>query len=273
MSYFTHKDLPVGIPKFLEKYLPQTQHNHDKLPFITLTYAQSLDSRISKKRGLRTVISHIETKVVTHYIRSLHDALLIGINTVLADDPGLNCRFESKPQRIITPVIIDPNFRLQYVYAHSKLEKNVSSGSINQPIVVVSSKVLEMMGESIKKLAGAHQLRILAIEPHTAGTGVTIDEIKEPVLSWCQIFKALKQDFHIQSVMVEGGAGVINSLLVSEYNHKSIVDSLIITIGPVFLGKDGVEVSPADEVDLENVSWWTGIRDSIMCSDVKKKQI
>jgi len=66
----------------------------------------------------------------------------------------------------------------------------------------------------------------------------------------------------IKSIMIEGGASIINDLLI----YNEVVDSLIITIGPVFLGKDGVEVSPSKHADLIDIKWWQGIQDSVLCA-------
>ena len=63
-------------------------------PFVTVTYAQSMDSMLAAAPGLQTHLSGAETKRMTHALRSCHDAILIGVNTALADDPGLNCRLE-----------------------------------------------------------------------------------------------------------------------------------------------------------------------------------
>ncbi len=271
MLVYTKEDIPDGISTMIRDYLPPNIYcNDDELPFITLAYAQSLDSRISKRFGMRTIISHKETKVVTQYIRFNHDAILVGINTVIADDPGLNCRFQCGSQNLIRPVIIDPDFKIPYVYKDSKLSKNFNNNLIGMPIIVVSSDTYETTNKFINKYAEANSLDILTVEPQMSAIMTPFDGIQAPVLPWYRIFKKLKQEIGIESVMVEGGAQVIQSLLMSKYRNKPLVDSLIITVGPVFLGKRGVEVSPAEEIQLKDVKWWAGKRDSVMFSKVKK---
>ncbi|KUI68804.1 2,5-diamino-6-ribosylamino-4(3H)-pyrimidinone 5'-phosphate reductase [Cytospora mali] len=79
-------------------------------PFVTLTYAQSLDSMLATTPGARTAISGPSTKAMTHFLRSRHDAVLVGVGTAVADDPGLDCRLEvemgggHQPR----PVVLDP---------------------------------------------------------------------------------------------------------------------------------------------------------------------
>ncbi|KNG85767.1 riboflavin-specific deaminase [Aspergillus nomiae NRRL 13137] len=74
---------------FLEPYLPRYDERR-QFPHVTLSYASSMDSKISLLPGMQTVLSGPEAKLMTHYLRSRHDAILIGVGTVLADNPGLN---------------------------------------------------------------------------------------------------------------------------------------------------------------------------------------
>lgn len=231
--------LPTSLPSLLSDYLPSGG------PFITLTYAQSLDSRIAAAPGERTHISHAQTKTMTHYIRSFHDAILVGINTVLADNPSLNCRYGEK-KSYIRPVIIDPNFRFGNEKFHDfKLITNYTSGLGLKPLFVVSELTDVICDYS-------EFIDIIFIKP--------IDGI----LPWELVFKSLHSE-NLQSVMVEGGAKIINTLLL----EPKLIDSVIITIGPVFLGSKGVEVSPSSQLQLKNVKWWNGIQDSVILATLK----
>lgn len=63
----------------------------DERPFITLTFAQSLDGKIAK-RDQQILISGKESMAMTHKLRTFHDGILVGIGTALVDDPQLNGR-------------------------------------------------------------------------------------------------------------------------------------------------------------------------------------
>ena len=78
-------------------------------PLVTLTYAQSLDGCISARRGQSTTLSAPQSQRMTHTLRARHDAILVGIGTLLADDPRLNVRLVpgADPQ----PVILDSYLR------------------------------------------------------------------------------------------------------------------------------------------------------------------
>jgi diaminohydroxyphosphoribosylaminopyrimidine deaminase/5-amino-6-(5-phosphoribosylamino)uracil reductase len=81
-----------------------------KRPLVTLKVAQTLDGRIATSTGHSKWISSKESRVEAHRLRSLHDVLLIGINTVLADDPQLTVRLVDavSPHRMV----LDSNLRV-----------------------------------------------------------------------------------------------------------------------------------------------------------------
>lgn len=227
---------------FLNSYLPTTIQDR---PFVTLTYAQSLDSRISSGVGERTAISHAETKEMTQYLRSQHDGILVGVNTALSDDPGLNCKLSlaQSPR----PIIIDPHFK--WDYCGSKMERLALEGVGQAPWIVISTECCEHSKVEYLRSKGGNVIEM---------------ELNNGSIDLRLLFTRLKQ-LGIDSLMVEGGAKIINSLLQTT---PTLIDSLIITIGPVFLGQNGVQVSPASKVQLKNVTWWTGITDSVMCCNL-----
>lgn len=231
--------LPKTLIPFLEPYLPQPKEG---LPFVTLTWAQSLDSRIASRPGVQTKISHLETKTMTHYLRAYHDAILVGVGTVLADDPKLNCRYGNFSK--IRPVVVDPSAK--WDYSKSTLCQLRKEGSGLAPFIFVDESVT--VSADTEALLKSHDgaLCRLPLDPQ--------DRTK----NWYSMLAALHAA-GIQSVMVEGGAVVINDLLQS-----LLVDSVIITIGPVFLGKEGVAVSPAHGREMVDVDWWKGQTDSVM---------
>lgn len=235
------KPLRQDIPQFLEPYLPQYNDEAAIRPFVTLTYAQSIDARISRGRGLRTIISHPETKTMTHYLRYHHDGILIGSGTVLADNPGLNCQyggpdcFEHSPR----PIILDGSQRWRFV--GSKMHDLFLKGQGKAPIVIVRE-------EPIFKEDGVTYL----ICPYDQSYH----------FNWQVLLSKLCNDHGLKSVMIEGGANVINQLLI----RPDLVDSLVITIGSTFLGSAGVEVSPPRSVQLRDIQWWRGITDAVMAA-------
>jgi GTP cyclohydrolase II len=178
-------------------------------PHITLTYAQSLDGSISARRGRPLALSGPESTYWTHRLRALHDAILVGIGTVLSDDPWLTVRLvEGSSPR---PVVLDSQLRIP-------LEANLlkgQSGTSRPPIIGTTPAAPASRAEALEA-AGGHVL----ILPATAEERVSLPELLERL-----------SDLEIKSVMVEGGAGVITSFL-----SQGLVDTVVLTIAPIFVG-------------------------------------
>jgi hypothetical protein len=76
------------------------------IPFVTLTYAQTIDGSIAALDGNeQLILSSKESMTMTHHLRSMHDVILVGVQTVQSDNPSLTVRLCSgkNPQ----PVILD----------------------------------------------------------------------------------------------------------------------------------------------------------------------
>ena len=82
---------------------------HGPLPVVTVSWARSVTGAIAAADGVRTPLSGPEALLLTHRLRAMHDAILVGIRTVLSDDPLLSVRLVegSQPQ----PVVLDSHLR------------------------------------------------------------------------------------------------------------------------------------------------------------------
>ncbi|CCD22849.1 2,5-diamino-6-(ribosylamino)-4(3H)-pyrimidinone 5'-phosphate reductase NDAI_0A06950 [Naumovozyma dairenensis CBS 421] len=238
--------LRTELIPFLNPYLPASPVKNGKVS-VTLTYAQSIDAKISKGPGIRTAISHAETKSMTHYLRYHHDAILVGSGTALADDPGLNCKwvpannnytksFDNSPR----PIILDT--KQKWSFKGSKMYDLFMAKEGKSPIVIVT-KAPTKEEEYVSYL----------VCPSDPTTGY---------VDWKELLQRLNNEYGINSVMIEGGANVIQQLLTK----PDIVDNLIVTIGSIYLGKSGVGVSPDNSVELTDIDWWKGTTDTIMCA-------
>ena len=235
-------------------------------PHVTLTYASSLDGRISLMSGVQTAISGPETKAMTHYLRSRHDAILIGVRTAIADDPALNCRLTGVggyggpgQERQPRPIIIDPDGRLQ-VRPDMNVLRVVAEGRARAPWIVVKpgTRLKDEAVKTLKSYGGEY----LSIRTEPNGRDI----------SWANIFRALFAE-GIRSVMIEGGGIVLSELLKPQ--HAYLLDSVVVTMAPVFMGKAGTAVSPDSTFDqhgqpmatrLTNVTWQPmGNEDVVMC--------
>ena len=183
----------------------QTFAQPRKRPFVTVTYAQSLDGSIAAKRGEPLAISGPESLKMTHQLRAEHDALLIGIGTVLADDPQLTVRLVDgqDPQ----PVILDSQLRFPL---HAKLLKNPC-----RPWIATTENASRERQRSLET-AGAQVIRLPASEYGLVSLPDLLTEL------W---------RLGIHSLMVEGGASVIGSFI-----SRNLADRLVLTIAPILVG-------------------------------------
>jgi GTP cyclohydrolase II len=175
-------------------------------PHITLSYAQSLDGSIAASRGKPLSLSSRESLEITHQLRTEHDAILVGIGTILADNPRLTARLVkgSNPR----PIILDSWLRTPLKSAI--LHKNPSS-----PLIVGLTSA-DPLRQALLEAAGAEVILL----PSDNQSRVDLD-----------ILLAYLSEIGIKHLMVEGGASVITSFLAGRQ-----VDRVMITIAPVIIG-------------------------------------
>jgi 3,4-dihydroxy 2-butanone 4-phosphate synthase/GTP cyclohydrolase II len=78
-------------------------------PVVTVTWAQSARGAIAGPGGTPAALSGAESLAMTHRLRAMHDAILVGIRTILSDDPLLSVRLAEGPQP--QPVVLDTRLR------------------------------------------------------------------------------------------------------------------------------------------------------------------
>jgi len=178
----------------------------NKRPFITVSYAQSIDGSIATRSRQPIGLSGRESAVLTHRIRACSDAVLIGIGTLLSDDPQLNVRLAagSNPQ----PIVLDTHLRTPL---NARLVKRPDA----RPWIINAE---DNRGGQSLALAEAGSKPICC----AASPDGKID------LQALMKILAAKQ---INSIMVEGGARVITSFV-----NCRLVDQFIVTVSPRFVG-------------------------------------
>jgi len=195
-------------------------------PFVLLSYAQSLDGSIAARNRKPVRLSGEASMALTHRLRTLCDGILVGIGTVLADDPQLTVRLvEGASPR---PVVLDTRLRTP---AGARLLRNPAhrpwlAGAADNPA--------ERVGAAAR--AGAE---VLPCELDDGG------RIHLPRLM------GLLHARGVRSLMVEGGARVITSFIAAR-----LVDLFVITVAPLFLGGlpvlDGQTAGERPAVRLRN---------------------
>lgn len=193
---------PVDLPQPLGCLLAEAEAPKENRPWVTLSYAQSLDGSIASVRDRPLSLSGSESLQITHQLRASHQAILVGIGTVLADDPQLTVRLVDgeDPQ----PVVLDR--RLRFPLAARLMENQ------KPPWIITANQRMDGR-EAALVSKGARILRV-PCDP------VTLVDVLQVL--W---------QAGIRSVMVEGGAQVITAFL-----QARLVDAMVITIAPVLVG-------------------------------------
>ena len=182
-----------------------------KLPFVTIKYAQTLDGRIATATGQSQWISSPPSLKFTHKLRVAHDAILVGVGTVIKDNPELTVRLVRgrNPLRII----VDSALKIP---AKSKVLQNLSQ---NKTIIATIKKASDPQFQRLTKL-GAEI--------------ITVAADKQGNVDLKKLFKILAER-NISSLLIEGGAQIITSILIN-----NLANRLVTVIAPKILGK-GIE--------------------------------
>jgi diaminohydroxyphosphoribosylaminopyrimidine deaminase/5-amino-6-(5-phosphoribosylamino)uracil reductase len=211
-----------------------------RTPFVTVKFAQSLDGRVATATGESKWISGPAARRLVHKLRSEHDAILVGIGTVLIDDPELNVRLVRgrDPLRII----VDTHLRIPLT------ARVLAEGAASATLIVTSKSADRERAADIKSL-GAEVLRLPRSLPSSKDkSGIDLTRLLEEL-----------GRRGIASVFVEGGKGIITSLLKAR-----TVDRIIAIIAPKIVGQ-GIEAVG----DLAI----TKLDDAIVFSSVKTRRL
>ena len=198
------------------------KHMTTDMPLVTVKFAQTVDGRIATRTGSSQWIASPQSRRLGHRLRTANDAIMVGIGTVLADDPQLTVRMVRgrNPVRII----LDSGLGIP-------LEAKVLTGQEVAPTIIATTP-----------RADQDKLRRL----REMGTEILVtDEDEAGQVDLGQLLQMLGQR-GITSVLVEGGAAVITSLL-----RLKLVDRLVIITAPGIMGK-GVEA--VGELNISDVN-------------------
>lgn len=190
-------------------------------PFVVLSYAQSVDGSIAGRNRERIRLSGPESMQLTHSIRTMCEVILVGIGTILADDPRLTARSASGPNP--HPVVLDTQLRTPPA-ARLLRRPDVRPWLIHDP-----QAPPERIGE----------LQRSGADPVACPTAADGRIDLAALMRWLS-------DQGINTMMVEGGARVITSFL-----RQQLADVIIVTISPRFLGGLPVIDAAAPEPALD----------------------
>jgi diaminohydroxyphosphoribosylaminopyrimidine deaminase/5-amino-6-(5-phosphoribosylamino)uracil reductase len=188
------------------------------IPFVTAKFAMSLDGKLATKTGDSKWISSEESRRYVQHLRSIVDAVMVGVGTVLRDDPRLTVRIEGVERQPLR-VIVDSSGRtpLQAQVFHMP----------GQTLLATTQSLPEGRARAFKE-KGAELLTLTA---------------REGVVDLGELLRALGQR-ELTSVLVEGGGILLGSLF-----DLGLVDKVFAFIAPIIIGgKEAVTPVAGDGV-------------------------
>jgi 3,4-dihydroxy 2-butanone 4-phosphate synthase/GTP cyclohydrolase II len=185
-------------------------NGHHARPAVTVHYAQTIDGRIAARTGDARWVSGESSLRLAHELRASHDAVMVGIGTVLADDPRLTVRLVEGPSPI--RVIMDSKLRLPII-------AQVLADRTSRTIVATTPAAPQARARAIHE-AGGETLRAHADE--------------NGAVDMPDLLRRLR-GMGIGSLLIEGGHGIITSALCAH-----AVDRFTVCIAPKVIG-EGVD--------------------------------
>jgi diaminohydroxyphosphoribosylaminopyrimidine deaminase/5-amino-6-(5-phosphoribosylamino)uracil reductase len=180
-------------------------------PLVTLKLATTLDGRIATKSGESQWITGTPARHMAHTLRGRHDAVMVGVGTVLADNPDLTCRIEGFRSRPMVRVIADSHLR-------TPLTARIAATARESPTWFLHRDGTDAARRTAFTELGA---KLIAIPSASAGVD-------------------LKAGLHalgaagLTRLLVEGGGQIAAALL-----RDNLVDEIAWFHAPAIMGGDG----------------------------------
>jgi diaminohydroxyphosphoribosylaminopyrimidine deaminase/5-amino-6-(5-phosphoribosylamino)uracil reductase len=193
----------VELNKFFFKFIK------NKIPYVTLKAAQTLDGMIADHNKHSAWISSNESRKYVHWLRAKYDAVLIGSETARIDNPKLTVRMVDgrDPHR----VVLDSNLKLKY-------DLNLFKYNSNKKTIVITSDANKSKLNKIDKLKKL-DVKVLFVKLDKQGR-----------ISLKAVLRELSK-MKITSVLVEGGSKIYSSFI-----KQKLFDNIYLFVSPKILG-------------------------------------
>jgi diaminohydroxyphosphoribosylaminopyrimidine deaminase/5-amino-6-(5-phosphoribosylamino)uracil reductase len=227
---------------------PYLKFRRTGLPYVRLKLAVSIDGRVASPGGPRWLSSEASRELV-HTMRSEVDCVMVGIGTVLADDPLLTDRREGATGRQPARLVLDGRLRLPPGAAFVEGARSVRS-------IAACLEDADPAGEDALSGRGVAVWRFPGGEGGVDARAVLMRAGREGMLN----------------VLCEGGPRVATSLL-----RGGLVDSVTFFVAPALIGEGGaaalgrLEGYAGAESAFENIRWRIVGRDALMTADVARR--
>jgi len=186
----------------------------DRRPHVILKLAVSADDKIGAAERKSVAITGEAARRRVHLLRAQCDAIMVGIGTVLADDPLLTCRLPGMKERSPVRVVLDPQLR-------TPGESRLAHSARETPLWLIASETAEAAAAMRLGAAGAQVIRL---PPASVAPGLDLHAV----------LRALSER-GITRLLVEGGSRIASSFVAA-----GLVDEFWLLRGPDALGADAV---------------------------------
>ena len=184
----------------------------NKRPFVVMKYAMTMDGKIATVSGKSKWITNEKAREHSHRFRNKYSAIMVGINTVIEDNPTLNCRLPNTRNPI--RIILDSSLKID-------LESNICKTAKDIKTFIATVKTIGDDDNKNKKIKEIEGLGVEIIKTESDGGRVNLKEL----------MKILGEEKDIDSVYVEGGASLHASLLKGK-----LVNKVLVYIAPKIFG-------------------------------------
>ena len=198
------------------------KHTMRGLPLVSLKAAMSLDGKIATTSGESRWITGERARRFAHRLRAAHDAVLVGVGTVIADKPRLTVR--AARGRTPLRVVVDSE-------AHTPTDSPLLTADEIAPVIAVTEAAPEECVDRLKR-AGAETWVL-----PSAGGGVDLSELMRRL-----------GERQVQSVLAEGGGTVAAALL-----ETGLVDRVYFFVAPKLIGGKAAP-SPIDGAGVDKLA-------------------
>jgi 5-amino-6-(5-phosphoribosylamino)uracil reductase/diaminohydroxyphosphoribosylaminopyrimidine deaminase/5-amino-6-(5-phosphoribosylamino)uracil reductase len=210
-----------------------------RAPHVTVHYAQSLDGRIATCTGDSQWIGGPASLRLAHQLRADHAAVLVGVGTVLADNPRLTVRLVEGPSP--RRVVVDSRLRLP-------LATNLLVDGAAPTCVATTAAAPADRVAAVREL-GAD---VLVVDPDEHGQ-----------VDLRRLLMCLAAEHGLHSVLIEGGGGVITSAL-----RQGVVDRLVVCIAARLIGSGVSAVGDLGVTRLQEAPGFSDARFRLLEDDV-----
>jgi diaminohydroxyphosphoribosylaminopyrimidine deaminase/5-amino-6-(5-phosphoribosylamino)uracil reductase len=208
-------DIGIGAAEAARDHAGHFRRIREGRPHVILKLAVSSDDKIGGAGGKPVAVTGEASRSRVHLLRAQCDAILVGIGTVLADDPLLTCRLPGMAKQSPVRIVLDRALRLP---GTSKLVHSARE----TPLWVMTSSLAEAPAAMKLGAAGAQVIRVAATSTPPPGLDPTA------------VLRALAGK-GITRLLVEGGSRVASSFVA-----QNLVDEFWLLRGPEPIGDSGI---------------------------------